>query len=129
MSFEKSKQLHERSTRSLAGGVSSNIRLGERPTPLFLQCGKGAHLIDADGNDYVDYMLGQGPDIFGHSPSFVIEAVTRAMEQGITHAGQHEKSQKGSSLPLTLNLKNVSATICHDRSDRSEENTLVPGIM
>ena len=94
MSFEKSKQLHERSTRSLAGGVSSNIRLGERPTPLFFQRGEGAHLIDADGNDYVDYMLGQGPDIFGHSPSFAIEAVTRAMEQGITHAGQHEKGVK-----------------------------------
>ena len=90
MSFEKSKQLHERSTRSLAGGVSSNIRLGERPTPLFFRRGEGAHLIDADGNDYVDYMLGQGPDIFGHSPSFAIEAVTRAMEQGITYAGQHE---------------------------------------
>ena len=90
MSFEKSKQLHERSARSLAGGVSSNIRLGERPTPLFFQRGKGAHLIDADGNDYVDYMLGQGPDIFGHTPSFAIEAVTMAMGQGITYAGQHE---------------------------------------
>ncbi len=90
MSFEKSKQLHERSTRSLAGGVSSNIRLGERPTPLFFQRGEGAHLIDADGNDYVDYMLGQGADIFGHSPSFAIEAVTMAMKLGIAYAGQHE---------------------------------------
>lgn len=90
MSFAKSMQLYERSKRSLAGGVSSNIRLGEKPTPLFFQRGEGSHLIDVDGNDYVDYMLGQGPDIFGHSPSFAIEAVTRAMQQGITYAGQHE---------------------------------------
>ena len=90
MGFDKSRQLYERSKRSLAGGVSSNIRLGEKPTPLFFQRGEGAHLIDVDGNDYVDYMLGQGPDIFGHTPSFAIEAVTKAMRQGITYAGQHE---------------------------------------
>ncbi|MDP6453075.1 MAG: aspartate aminotransferase family protein [SAR202 cluster bacterium] len=90
MSFEKSKQLHERSAQSLAGGVSSNIRLGEKPTPLFFERGEGAHLTDVDGNDYVDYMLGQGPDIFGHSPRFAIDAVTEAMQRGITYAGQHE---------------------------------------
>lgn len=90
MSFEKSRQLYERSRRSLAGGVSSNVRLAESPTPLFFQRGEGAHLIDADGNDYVDYVLGQGPDIFGHSPRFVTDAVTSAMEQGVTFAGQHE---------------------------------------
>ncbi len=90
MSFEKSRQLHERSARSLAGGVSSNIRLGEKPTPLFFERGEGSHLLDVDGNDYVDYMLGQGPDIFGHSPRFAIDAVTQAMQKGITYAGQHE---------------------------------------
>ena len=90
MNFEKSRQLHERSARSLAGGVSSNIRLGEKPTPLFFERGEGSHLLDVDGNDYVDYMLGQGPDIFGHSPRFAIDAVTQAMQKGITYAGQHE---------------------------------------
>ncbi|MCH8309241.1 MAG: aspartate aminotransferase family protein [Chloroflexi bacterium] len=98
MGFDKSKQLYERSKRSLAGGVSSNIRLGEKPTPLFFQRGEGAHLIDVDGNDYVDYMLGQGPDIFGHSPGFAIEAVTRAMQQGITYAGQHESEIRVSEM-------------------------------
>ena len=35
-------------------------------------------------------MLGQGPDIFGHSPEFLVEAVTTGMKRGQVFAGQHE---------------------------------------
>jgi glutamate-1-semialdehyde 2,1-aminomutase len=90
MSFEKSRQLYERSRKSLAGGVSSNVRLAEKPVPLFFQRGKGSRLYDVDSNEYIDYMLGQGPDIFGHAPDFLVDAVSSATQSGITFAGQHE---------------------------------------
>lgn len=90
MGYEKSRELYERSKKSLAGGVSSNIRLAEMPVPLFFERAKGSKLYDVDGNEYIDYMLGQGPDIFGHAPDFLIDSVADAMRSGITFAGQHE---------------------------------------
>ena len=90
MKYDRSKELYERSKLSLAGGVSSNIRLAERPVPLFFERGEGAHLFDVDGNRYVDYVLGQGPDIFGHAPDFLNDAVTETLRKGQTFGGQHE---------------------------------------
>ncbi|MCH7654097.1 MAG: aminotransferase class III-fold pyridoxal phosphate-dependent enzyme, partial [Chloroflexi bacterium] len=90
MRYEKSRELFERSKRSLAGGVSSNVRLAETPVPLFFERAKGSKLYDVDGNEYIDYMLGQGPDIFGHAPDFLVDSVADAMRNGITFGGQHE---------------------------------------
>ena len=90
MNLEKSRELYERSKRSLAGGVSSNVRLREQPFPLFFERAKGARLYDVDGNEYIDYVLGMGPDIFGHSPDFLLDAVARRMRDGQSLGGQHE---------------------------------------
>jgi glutamate-1-semialdehyde 2,1-aminomutase len=90
MKLDKSRELYERSRKSLAGGVSSNVRLSEKPVPLFFQRAKGSRLYDVDGNEYIDYVLGQGPDVFGHAPDFLLEAVTRGMRNGQVFAGQHE---------------------------------------
>src|SRR5829696_4684610 len=78
----------ERATRSLAGGVSSNFRAGGQPVPLFFERGEGAHLIDIDGNDYVDYVLGMGPGILGHAPAAVVRAVREQADAGQLFAGQ-----------------------------------------
>lgn len=43
-----------------------------------------------DGNEYIDYALGQGPMILGHSPKPVLDAVDAAMRKGQLFAGQHE---------------------------------------
>ena len=88
MKLDKSRELYERSSRSLAGGVSSTTRMGG-PTRLFFERGEGSHLYDADGNDYIDYLLGSGPDIFGHSPQFLREAVVAAMQNGQIFGAQH----------------------------------------
>ncbi|MGQ9585393.1 MAG: aspartate aminotransferase family protein [Anaerolineae bacterium] len=85
-----SEQMLARSRRSLAGGVSSNVRAGKLPPPLFFARGQGSILYDVDGNRYVDYALGQGPLILGHSSAPVLEAVRKALERGQLYAGQHE---------------------------------------
>jgi len=43
-----------------------------------------------DGNEYIDYILGQGPMLLGHTPECVIEAITRQATTGILFAGQGE---------------------------------------
>ena len=90
MKVDKSRELYERSKKSMAGGVGSSVRMSERPVPLFFQRAKGSHLYDVDGNDYIDYVLGQGPDVLGHSPDFLLEAVARGMQDGQILSGQHE---------------------------------------
>jgi glutamate-1-semialdehyde 2,1-aminomutase len=86
----RSEELLARSRQSLAGGVSSNVRAGKVPPPLFFARGQGSILYDVDGNRYVDYVLGQGPLILGHSPAPVLEAVQEALAKGQLYAGQHE---------------------------------------
>ena len=91
MSFERSKELFERANTLVAGGVSSQIRRAESPVPLFFERGKGSKLWDVDGNEYVDYVMGMGPNLFGHAPDFILEAVTRDIQDGFCFAGQFEQ--------------------------------------
>ena len=89
-SFTKSKQLLAEAAQHLPGGVSSNYRLGLSPTPLVFDHAEGPYLFDADGNQLIDYYLGMGPMILGHSPAPVIAAVTEQLQRGILFAGQSE---------------------------------------
>lgn len=80
----------ERASRSLAGGVSTAMRAGQRPVPLVIERGSGSRLWDIDGNEYVDYVLGFGPLLLGHCAPEVVDAVTRQLTRGLTFGAQHE---------------------------------------
>ena len=88
-SLNKSGELYDRALKSLAGGVNSNVRLSESPHPLFYKEALGSRITDVDGNHYIDYVLGQGPMIFGHSPQFLLNAVSSASSKGQLFAGQN----------------------------------------
>jgi glutamate-1-semialdehyde 2,1-aminomutase len=87
--YAQSVALYEAAGEVLAGGVSSNFRLGGQPAPLFFERAAGARLYDADGNVYLDYALGMGPCILGHAPPAVTAAVAATLTQGQLFAGQH----------------------------------------
>jgi glutamate-1-semialdehyde 2,1-aminomutase len=101
-SFEQSKIKMLQATRYLAGGVSSNFRLGISPTPLVIRGGDGPYLIDVDGNRLIDYYLGMGPMILGHSPRRVIDAVKAQLDHGILFAGQTEAEFEAARLVCEL---------------------------
>ena len=86
--FEVSQGLVAEHARYLAGGVSSNFRLGMAEGPLVFERGEGAYLIDADGNRLIDYYSGMGATILGHSPAGVIAAVREQAGRGFLFAGQ-----------------------------------------
>lgn len=46
-------------------------------------------MVDIDGNEYIDYVLGFGPMLLGHSPPEVVDAVTRQLTRGFTFGAQH----------------------------------------
>ena len=85
--MERSAELSSRARRRAPGGVNSNVRL-DGP-PIFFERGEGAWLWDVDGNDYVDYLLGQGPAFLGHAPRRVLDAVERACRNGMVYGAQH----------------------------------------
>jgi len=88
MTFDKSKAAWEAGSAYVAGGVNSGYRTGLRPHPLVFQKAYDAHLVDLDGNDYIDYFAGMGPMILGHSPKEVIAAASAQLQQSILVAGQ-----------------------------------------
>ena len=88
--FDASRHRMRGAGEWLAGGVSSNFRLGIAPTPLVFTHGDGPYLHDADGNRLIDYYLGMGPMILGHTPDALRRAVAAQMERGILFAGQTE---------------------------------------
>src|SRR6516162_10408983 len=79
LEFDESKRRMAEAARWTPSGVHSNFRAGISPTPLVIERGEGPYLIDADGNRLVDYYLGMGPMILGHSPASVKRAVAEQL--------------------------------------------------
>ena len=89
-SREKSQPIFDRALNVLVKGVSSNFRfLGEKETPVLVK-GKGAHVWDADDNEFIDYRLGWGPIILGHADDRVNNSVSKHLENGTTFAATSE---------------------------------------
>jgi len=97
VSHETSDRLFAEATALLPGGVSSPVRAFRAVggSPLFIERGEGAHLVDVDGNRYLDYVLSWGPLILGHAHPRVVAALEKAMRRGTSF---------GAPSPLELEL-------------------------
>jgi glutamate-1-semialdehyde 2,1-aminomutase len=84
MKTSQSEALFEEAKRVIPGGVNSPVRAfrGVGGVPRFISRANGSRLIDADGNEYIDYVCSWGPLLFGHRPKPVIEAISEALEIG-----------------------------------------------
>jgi glutamate-1-semialdehyde 2,1-aminomutase len=91
-----SSSLNDRALRRLPGGVNSSVR-SDAP-PIYFARGQGAWLWDIDGNDYVDFLLGQGPAFLGHAPAAVLAAVERASRDGMVFGSRHQLEVEAAEL-------------------------------
>ena len=84
MKREKSEALFEKAKKYFPGGVNSPVRAFRSVggTPLFIQKGKGSHIWDADGNEFIDYCGSWGPLILGHANVKVVDAIKKTVENG-----------------------------------------------
>ncbi len=82
--LDESRSLQKRAEQVIPGGVNSPVRafLSVGGEPPFLVRGEGAHVWDADGNRYIDYVGSWGPLILGHANPEVIEAIIQAARNG-----------------------------------------------
>ncbi len=114
--FERSQQLFEASQRVIPGGVNSPVRAFRAVggTPVFFREGKGAWLVDADGNRYVDYVGSWGPMILGHAHPEVLAEVAAAAARGLSFGAPTELELEmaeliTSSLPSVEQVRLVSS--------------------
>src|ERR1700687_6124570 len=80
----RSQKWFERAQQSLVEGVNSPSR-GKAvysPGPVFLERGSGSHVWEADGNQYVDFMMSFGALIHGHAHPKLVSVVSDAMAEG-----------------------------------------------
>jgi len=65
-STRESRRLHEMALRVAVDGAQAQGKL-HGPHPIYTVRAQGSHLWDADGNEYIDYVLGLGPMMLGHN--------------------------------------------------------------
>ena len=78
-----SARLYERAIRTLPFGVVSSFQKGS-PYPIYVSHGKGSHVWDQDGTEYVDFHGGFGAMVVGHAHPRIVEACREAASRG-TH--------------------------------------------
>src|ERR1700738_4971281 len=77
----RSREIYEDARKVLPGGVSGNAKF-LKPYPLYVKRARGSHVIDVDGNDYVDLLDVVGAALFGHGHERLRRAVRKDIEQG-----------------------------------------------
>ena len=85
--------LMARARRVIPGGVNSPVRAFRAVggTPRFVERARGAYFWDANDQRYIDYIGSWGPMILGHGHPAVLEAVTKAAEQGFSFGAPTER--------------------------------------
>ena len=86
MPTNHSHELFVRAQARIPGGVNSPVRAfsGVGGEPLFFDRAEGACIFDVDGKRYIDYIGSWGPMICGHAHPHIIEAVQRAVTNGLS---------------------------------------------
>jgi glutamate-1-semialdehyde 2,1-aminomutase len=90
--YPRSERLFAAASRILAGGVNSPVRAFKSvgAVPIFIERGRGAHIEDADGHKYIDYVMSWGPLIHGHAPKGLLKALSQAAARGTSFGAPTE---------------------------------------
>src|SRR4051812_20824682 len=102
---EKSEALFEKAKSYFPGGVNSPVRAFRSVggDPLFIERGKGSHIWDADGNEFIDYCCSWGPLILGHANDKVLKATARTMQSGTSFGAPTRLENELAELILSNN--------------------------
>jgi len=84
--WERAERVIPAGTQTFSKGARQHVK-GAYPTHLVR--GKGSHVFDIDGNEYIDYPMALGPVILGYADPVVNEAVRRQLEDGAIFSLPH----------------------------------------
>jgi glutamate-1-semialdehyde 2,1-aminomutase len=104
----RSAEWYRRALEVLPGGVNSPVRamhaIGR--SPIFVDRGEGAELIDVDGNRFIDYVCSWGPLIHGHAHPVVLDALASATAKG-TSFGAPTPAEVELAVEVTRRIEGV----------------------
>ncbi|HET9476176.1 MAG TPA: glutamate-1-semialdehyde 2,1-aminomutase [Dehalococcoidia bacterium] len=88
----RSRDLFEEARKFMPGGVSSPVRAFRAVggDPPIIALGHGSHIVDVDGNDYIDYVGAFGPLILGHAHPDIVNVIAAAAERGTAYGATTE---------------------------------------
>jgi glutamate-1-semialdehyde 2,1-aminomutase len=95
----RSRELHERAQKSMVGGVPMQWMVEWAGAfPVFAKEARGVRIADVDGNEYLDFCLGDTGAMFGHSPEPVASALADQARRGFTYMLPTEDSVRVSEI-------------------------------
>ena len=97
-----SQKLHERAVNILAADGATHVARILDPFRPYITHAKGSRKWDVDGNEYIDYVMGHGALILGHSHPVVVQAVQEQMAKGVHYGGNHELEIEWAELIKTM---------------------------
>src|SRR5689334_11857371 len=103
----RSSELLDKASRFLAGGGLGLFVLPDAVN-LVIAEGRGSHVTDVNGRDFIDYHLGSGPALLGHAHPEVVAAVEKQLPKGSTYYFLNEPV-------IRLAERIVSAVPCADQ--------------
>jgi len=85
--YERAKPIMTPVTQTMAKGPGQYV---DGVAPKYLKKGKGSHVWDVDGNEFIDYNAAIGPLSLGYAYPRVDEAIVEQLKDGITFSMMHE---------------------------------------
>ena len=79
---------------NLAKDIFPGSNNGNPTSDLIMSKAVGSKIWDIHGNEYIDYLLGSGPMLIGHSHPKVVEAVSNQLSSGSTFFALNELAVK-----------------------------------
>jgi glutamate-1-semialdehyde 2,1-aminomutase len=102
-----SARLYERAVRLLPFGVVSSFQKMQ-PYPIYVTRGRGSHIWDQDGQEYLDFHCGFGAMVVGHAHPRIVEAISHAASRGTHFAATTEEGVAfGEEIARRFNLEMV----------------------
>jgi len=86
----ESQKLHERAVKIFAADGTTHWNRVLDPFRPYITHAKGSRKWDVDGNEYIDYVMGHGALILGHSHPAVVQAVQQQMARGVHYGENHQ---------------------------------------
>jgi len=85
----RSVQLYQQALQTFPSGVTHDVRFLP-PFPLYIERAQGPRKWDVDGNEIIDYVMGHGALMLGHSHPLLVEAVNTQIAKGTHYGACHE---------------------------------------
>lgn len=120
LKLEKSLALYEEAKRLSPGGLMGIRRpynFVEGEYPIFIDHGYDGHIVDVDGNDYIDMLCAYGPIILGYNEPEINDEVKKQMDKGFCFSMVQEVQNELQRKLIELIPSAEMAVLCKTGSD------------